>query len=63
LVVNEFTDINGCKDGICDVPKRDMSFTNSVGSSLIVLFVLASVSRILAAIMFHLNYRKFSQAN
>jgi ABC-type multidrug transport system ATPase subunit len=63
LILNEFNDINDCKNGICEVPSRDMSFTSTVGRSLLILFLIAGVSRTIAAVVFHLNYKKFSHAN
>lgn len=63
LIINEFTDINGCVPaGICDVPKDQMSFDDSVEYCIIVLALITGVSRILAAIMFHFGFKKFSQA-
>lgn len=63
LIVNEFDNINGCKDDICKVPKDQMGFEDSVSYCILVLSGITVVSRFFAAVMFHFGFRKYSKAN
>ena len=55
LILNEFDQINNCLDGICDVPSKEMSFDggpNYAWTCVMILGILAVVSRFLAATAF-----------
>jgi len=55
LILNEFDQINNCQDGICDVPEKEMSFDGGPSyawTCVMILGILAVVSRILAASAF-----------
>jgi len=55
LILNEFDQINNCLDGICDVPSKEMSFDggpNYAWTCVMILGILAVVSRLLAATAF-----------
>lgn len=55
MILNEFNEINGCQDGICDIPSRDMSYEGGPSyawNCVMILGILALGSRILAATAF-----------
>lgn len=60
MVINEFSDLNGCKDDICNVPKEQLSFDNSVLFCMNVLGCIFGIVRCLALLIFYMKYKKYS---
>jgi ABC-type multidrug transport system ATPase subunit len=59
LITNEFDGLNGCKDGICDVPEKEMGFGMTPYGCLLVLACIGIGSRLLAWLVIVLKYLKF----
>lgn len=59
LIVNEFTNLNRCKNNICKVPKDEMSFTHKPKYSFMIMCAIVVSARFLGYMAFYLKHRKY----
>lgn len=59
LIMNEFDRLNGCREGICEVPRKEMSFTKLPKQSFLIMIGIVILARAIGQLAFYLRLKKY----